>query len=188
MKMKNGKKEQGFTLIELLVVIAIIGLLASVVLVALNGARLKSRDTKRQADLAQIVKALELYYSDNNAYVATTYFSSWDGASVCGTGAGGANLTFCNALVPKYMSLVPKDPVNIEGGAANYIGDAPPTDEMYMYYSYNGQSYILGTNLEKSGAPSGAAIGVALSGSTVTCARMGNYQISSSNITGFVCP
>jgi prepilin-type N-terminal cleavage/methylation domain-containing protein len=61
-------KQKGFTLIELLVVIAIIGLLASVVLLALNSARQKSRDAKRLADVRQIASALELYFNDNNAY------------------------------------------------------------------------------------------------------------------------
>ena len=54
MKKLRNKNQSGFTLIELLVVIAIIGLLASVVLLALNGARAKSRDAKRIADVRQI--------------------------------------------------------------------------------------------------------------------------------------
>ncbi len=65
-KLKQNQK--GFTLIELLVVIAIIGLLASVVLLALNSARSKSRDAKRVADARQISSALELYYNDANSY------------------------------------------------------------------------------------------------------------------------
>ncbi len=60
--------QKGFTLIELLVVIAIIGLLASVVLLALNSARQKSRDAKRLADVRQIASALELYFNDASAY------------------------------------------------------------------------------------------------------------------------
>jgi prepilin-type N-terminal cleavage/methylation domain-containing protein len=67
----KGNLKQGFTLIELLVVISIIGLLASVVLVSLNSARSKARDTKRKADLAQIAKALEFYYDQNNTYQVT---------------------------------------------------------------------------------------------------------------------
>ena len=68
--MKTNKRSTGFTLIELLVVISIIALLASVVLLALNGARLKSRDAKRVGDLRQLQIALELYFSDNSSYPA----------------------------------------------------------------------------------------------------------------------
>lgn len=69
--MKKVKQNQkGFTLIELLVVIAIIGLLASVVLLALNSARAKSRDAKRVADVRQMVSALELYFNDQSSYPA----------------------------------------------------------------------------------------------------------------------
>jgi general secretion pathway protein G len=52
----------GFTLIELLVVISIIGLLSSIILVAMNGARMAARDSRRISDLHQIQIALQLYY------------------------------------------------------------------------------------------------------------------------------
>lgn len=71
---KVKQNQKGFTLIELLVVIAIIGLLASVVLLALGSARQKSRDAKRLGDVRQLASALELFFNDNNAY-PTTYGS-----------------------------------------------------------------------------------------------------------------
>lgn len=55
--------KRGFTLIELLVVIAIIGILASIVLVSLNGARAKGRDAKRVSELSQMVKVVALHSS-----------------------------------------------------------------------------------------------------------------------------
>lgn len=63
--MSKKIKTYGFTLIELLVVIAIIGVLASIVLVSLGGARAKASASKAKSDLAQIMTALELYQSDN---------------------------------------------------------------------------------------------------------------------------
>lgn len=63
----KGQKERGFTLIELLVVIAIIGLLSSVVLASLNGARKKGRDARRLSDVKQLQTALELYYDNQSA-------------------------------------------------------------------------------------------------------------------------
>lgn len=92
--MKNQAK--GFTLVELLVVISIIGLLASVVLVALSSARAKSRDAKRVADMNQMAKALELYFNDANTYPT----------AVSGDPSG---------MVPKYLTLLPQEPTPADG-------------------------------------------------------------------------
>lgn len=64
--MKQNKK--GFTLIEMLIVVAIIGLLASVVVLGLGGARERSRDAKRAADIKQIQNGLEAAYSNPTGY------------------------------------------------------------------------------------------------------------------------
>ncbi len=84
-RIRSGR---GFTLIELLVVIAIIGILAAIVIVNVNGARVKSRDTKRKGDVKQLQTALGLYYDANSdAYPAAL-----------------------SSLQPSYISTAPKDP------------------------------------------------------------------------------
>jgi len=62
---------KGFTLIELLVVIAIIGLLATMAVVSFGNAQSKARDSKRIADVKQIMKALDLYYDENGSYIGS---------------------------------------------------------------------------------------------------------------------
>jgi type II secretion system protein G len=66
--LKHKLNKKGFTILELLVVVAIIGLLAGVVMYAVNDARKKARDAKRLSDIKQIQNALELYYDDYGYY------------------------------------------------------------------------------------------------------------------------
>lgn len=64
------QKNKGFTLIELLVVIAIIGILGSIILTSLAGARSKARDSARVSQLDELQKAYELYYAGHGCYPA----------------------------------------------------------------------------------------------------------------------
>jgi prepilin-type N-terminal cleavage/methylation domain-containing protein len=119
------KNKKGFTLIEMLIVITIIAVLASLILVGMGGARAKSRDARRIADLHNIMNALELYYSLEGSYLVGTYNSSsaWE--------------TFSTDLIDANIgvSRIPQDPLN---------------DATY-YYRYEGTvtGYVLGAALEQ---------------------------------------
>jgi uncharacterized protein (TIGR02145 family)/prepilin-type N-terminal cleavage/methylation domain-containing protein len=61
------KRRNGFTLIELLVVISLVGMLASVVLAALNGARDKASDAQKMMVVKSVDTALKMYAMNNGA-------------------------------------------------------------------------------------------------------------------------
>ncbi len=68
-KIKKFKNLSGFTLIELLVVIAIIGILASIILVSLSGARSRAKDTKIMISMGQTRTVADVYRDNFGDYI-----------------------------------------------------------------------------------------------------------------------
>ena len=101
-------------------VVAIIGILATIVVVALVPARRRSRDAKRISDVRQLSLALQLYREDNSQYPADIYATS------------------SPAFFPDYLRIVPTDP----NTAANYSYGVDSAS--------NPQDYVLGAVLESS--------------------------------------
>jgi general secretion pathway protein G len=124
------QKHKGFTLIELLVVIAIIALLASIVLIALSGARSKARDSTRRADMRQLATALELYYNDNGAYPNTN--NNWWGncPSFGGYPSSGSG-AWIPGLAPSYVGALPTDPL---GTSKCFLYRSTGTDYFVMAF------------------------------------------------------
>lgn len=132
------KNQKGFTLIELLVVLAIIALLSTLSVVALGSARLKARDAKRLSDIKQIQTALELYFTDQNAY-PTNNNLTLGGAGARALSSGGFSDTGSGTI---YMGSVPANPAP---GGASYI------------YTGSASTYTISFSLE--GLTSGLAAG-----------------------------
>jgi len=125
------KHTEGFTLIELLVVIAIIGILSSVVLASLNGARESSRDARRQTDLNQVRTSLALFRDECGEFP--------DSGNQVTEGLTNAN---CSTTLGDHMSQVPEDPSSGQYGyASNGANDA----------------YCLAASLEADSVPSDSA-------------------------------
>jgi len=104
----HTKVNKGFTLLEILLVIAAIGILAAIVLVAINPTRqiAQVRDAQRRSDINTIYKALEQYLIDNQAYPAGITEAS---QAICNNTV----TTSCvdlGVLIPTYLASIPKDP------------------------------------------------------------------------------
>jgi len=121
MSKNKQTNHNGFTLLEILLVIGIIGILAAIVIIAINPGRslAKSRDLQRKVGITEINKGLEQYYIDNNQYPPTITSSL---KSICVTGSsatssgfscGDLNQVDLSMLVPTYLPSIPVDPTGV---------------------------------------------------------------------------
>src|SRR3989338_3620508 len=131
----SSRSERGFTLIEILVVVAIIGVLASIVLVGLGGARRQGGDAKRIAELRQIQTGLELYFTK------------------CGAYPGGASTGSCHTTDPASWADLQRTLIDAGIGVSTVPDDsAAPTKNYYYAVRSDRQAYVLGTKLSVDNA------------------------------------
>ncbi|MCK9578361.1 type II secretion system GspH family protein [bacterium] len=107
--------QKSFTLIELLVVIAIVGILTGFLIISVSNAIKNADDTKRKADIRQIVNALLVYNVSNLVYPIAS----------------------CN--------IGQNCPSEVNNALGNLVNSKDPTPgNYYSYSSSDGNSFIIG--------------------------------------------
>lgn len=156
--MRQRRTSSGFTLIELLVIIAIIGILSSIVLVSLNTARTKAKDTQRVTELRELSKALTAYFVDTGSFPPNVY----SGVEV-------------RSNDPNFL------PMLVSGGYISRIPPGPAGND-YAYYNY-GSGSAAGAFLRVPLAGDAAS----LTGRPGSCRPFTNNWCSSTQLNSDYC-
>lgn len=119
-KKKKERNMQGFTLMEMLVTIALIGILASLTIPSLTGARERARDSERVTEVGQIVLGIELFYNTCRSYPVTLATTDTAGGACPGT-----------ITLGTFIPDIPKDPFGTD-----------------YYYGTAAGSFVVGAKLE----------------------------------------
>lgn len=141
-----NKTKSGFTIVELLIVIVVIGILAAITLVAYNSIQQRARDSRRTSDLSNIMKALELYRTNNGGYplCGGGTYQAGTGNSVCSI----SSLT--DLQTSEYLGKTFNDPLNTGNYQYKYAAGFRNNSNGCGSYDQS-QNYIIGARLEGSG-------------------------------------
>lgn len=124
--MRNRKG--GFTLIEILLVVAAIGILAGIVILAINPNKQlgDTKNAQRSADVNTILNAVYQYAIDSNGVAPATITNGTACGvatqEVCKTGGTCTGITDLGVLTTnaKYLVAIPTDPVGVSTNGAGY--------------------------------------------------------------------
>lgn len=152
------KTKRGFTLIELLVVIGILGILLSIVLIAINPSRqfAQADNTKRNSDVSALLNAIHQYAADHKGKLPT-------GIPVAPAAAGKISNTaadICAQLSPTYISLLPSDPKAVNNGVAVSDCTQAYDTEYTVVQDANGRVTVAAPNTDTTVTENGAIISV----------------------------
>ncbi len=113
--------QKGFTLLEILLVIAAIGILAAIVIVAINPQRqiAQVRNADRDISVNTLRNALNQYLIEEGSFPASI---STTEKEICAQGVAEATcntsgLAYLGALAPQYLASIPREPQTSGNGA-----------------------------------------------------------------------
>lgn len=121
----KSRSSSGFTVLEILIVLAVFGLLATLAVLSLNGARRAQRDAQRVSDVSVLRSALSQYWLEKAAYPVSEGINlgqpGTNADALAGTGFVARDL----AAAPVYLQAVPVGPKTNEyyrykGGPSGY--------------------------------------------------------------------
>ena len=138
-------RNKGFTIVELLIVIVVIGILAAITIVAYNGIQTRAQDTKINADIATIVRAVTAA-RNNEQKTLTAITGSAATGSQCWAQANDTDLATLSRTTPgtcwpNYASAL--DKISIASGI-NIRGMVDPFGRPYLIDENEGESGTCG--------------------------------------------
>ncbi len=116
------RNNKGFTLLEILLVVALLGILAGIVIIAINPSRQISatNDAQRKADVNTILNAVYQYALDNQGSLPASITTTQ--TEICKTGGTCTGLIDLGVLTASetYLTAIPSDPTGSSTNGAGY--------------------------------------------------------------------
>lgn len=148
------KFSRAFTIVELLVVVIVIGILASVTIVAYNGAQERAEFARAKTDMKHINDALIIYKSQNGSYPTTTNGGTGSGwIYQHPTPGGAANTSFLSELVPTYLDKMPLGSTKSGHVIYSYLYNSDGTDYKLLRFVMKDWTYVGLPQVEKTNNP-----------------------------------